>query len=328
MRTHHFRFEGHLRRRTTLVLGAGASCSYGFPVGSGLRQGLLRLGQDPDRTAEILGVGKQTLRHFVKSFLVSQAYSIDAFLGRRWQEFETVGKAAIAHALLGAERGCDLFNENHADHWYQYLANELVADSTWETFDPSWLSIVTFNYDRSLEVFLCRALQEVFGKSEAEVVARLRQIPIVHVYGSLGSPWPGDEGFLPLSTNDIEAAVAPAAARIRVIPEGRNEAPTILQARQLLREARSICFLGFGFDQVNVARLGAPDVFCEGPEAPSEAPRAKTVAATARGLTRAEVHRAARQIFGPAVYTDSLLAHFRDMNCISLLRETLILGDA
>jgi len=47
---------------------------------------------------------------------------------------------------------------------YRYLLNE-IASCSWEEFDPSWLSIVTFNYDRSLEVFLCEALQDRYGKN-------------------------------------------------------------------------------------------------------------------------------------------------------------------
>lgn len=174
------------------MLGAGASCSYGFPLGSQLRQYLLGAANNDGRRAQLLGVGRSQLMEFVNAFRVASDYSIDAFLGRRWSDFEEVGKAAIAHVLLAGEAGCDLFNETgHGDHWYQYLVNELATES-WDTFDPSWLSVVTFNYERSLEIFLCTSLREKYGRSEAEIVDRLRAIKFVHVYGSLGSPWPGD----------------------------------------------------------------------------------------------------------------------------------------
>jgi hypothetical protein len=304
-----------MREKTAVVLGAGASCSYGFPVGSRLRQDLLKLIESPSRNAELLGVGRETLREFVRSFQAAQTYSIDAFLGRRWREFEYVGKAAIAHVLLTAESNCNLFDEDRNDHWYQYLVNELATDS-WETFDPSWLSIVTFNYDRSLETYLCRALQEIYGKSEADVVDRLQSIRIVHVYGSLGSPWRGYSDFLPFGVPDVGEATAPAAKRIQVIPEGRDDGPTIGAAQEILSAASRICFLGFGFDRTNIRRLGAPVVFRE--------QIVGKIVATAVGLTRAEMERAARQIFGER-YDDNLLAHFKNMNCIQLLKDTLIL---
>ena len=65
-----------------------------------------------------------------------------------------------------------------------YLAGKL--DSTFEEFGNNKLSIVTFNYDRSLEHYLLNSLMTLHGKTRDECAQALKKIPIVHVYGQLG----------------------------------------------------------------------------------------------------------------------------------------------
>mgnify|MGYP003575445492 CR=1 FL=1 len=307
------------KKKTVLVLGAGASHGYGFPVGSGLRREILAL-RDNSRVSEVLEFGQTTIRNFVDAFKMAQSYSIDAFLARR-QELSKVGRAAIAYVLLRCEGKADLFNEEQADHWYQYLLSELVADD-WESFDPSWLSIVTFNYDRSLETFLCRSMQEIYSKTAEEVWERLSKLRIVHVYGSIGEaqPCPTHVPFGGIADDVFDLAVKASASRLVVIPEGRDDAPSVAMAQELTNEAKRVCFLGFGFDEVNVRRLGAIDNFVN---SPGRLP--KKVVATCLGMTPAEANRAAVRVCGVTTDHYALRDAFRAVNCISLLRETLIL---
>src|ERR1700712_4789564 len=97
------------KEKTVLVLGAGASRGYGFPVGAGLRQEILKLGGD-SHASDLMQVGRQELASFTKAFKESQSYSIDAFLGRR-VEFSDVGKKAIALVLLRCEAMATLLDE-------------------------------------------------------------------------------------------------------------------------------------------------------------------------------------------------------------------------
>jgi hypothetical protein len=277
------------------------------------------LGNSASRNSALLACGEDDLRAFVTAFQSAQTYSIDAFLSRRL-DLATVGKGAIAQVLLEGENLCNLVNEDHADHWYQYLVNELATEG-WDTFDPSWLSIVTFNYDRSLEVYLCLALRHIFDKSESEIVERLRTVEVVHVYGSLGSPWPGDDDYLPFKTppEHLSETIQASAKRIKVIPEGRDDDDTLVRAQALLANASRICFLGFGFDSTNIRRLGAPNTFL-----PAQA-QLKRVVATTIGMTSAEVVRAARRVLSEPGYASRGADWFRNLNCIGLLRESLIL---
>ena len=52
------------------------------------------------------------------------------------------------------------------------------------------VAFITFNYDRSLEFFLLTTLKNRYQKTEQECAAKLKNIPIVHLYGKLALlPW-------------------------------------------------------------------------------------------------------------------------------------------
>lgn len=265
-------------------------------------------------------VAKSTTHSFVDAFRASQAYSIDSFLGRR-TEFTEIGKAAIAYILLSCEQKANLTHDTaNDDHWYQYLLNELTVDK-WENFDPSWLSIVTFNYDRSLMHYLASALQHTYNKPLREVLSRLSTVQHVHVYGSLGDPF-FDIPFGNIKNEDMDSYVKKAANGLVIIPEGRDDSPTVLAAQKLIDFSERVCFLGFGFDTTNIRRLGAPGNFLRKNQFPSTKPK-KTVA-TCLGLTNAECAKAAAQLFsGGNPGGHSSIFHAK--NCIETLRESMIL---
>jgi hypothetical protein len=130
---------------------------------------------------------------------------------------------------------------------------------------------------------------------------------------------------LPLQTDprDLPKIVRIAGKRIKVIPEGRDDDQTLLKSRALLEEATRICFLGFGFDAINIRRLGAPGPFVEknNPEI------AKAIVATAKGLSNAEARRAALRLVGLGPFNNAVVDRFKDLGCEALLRHTLVLDE-
>src|SRR4051794_22070151 len=119
-----------LRAKNCLVLGAGASRPYLVPTSRELRHILLggtfardafgRLGFNPlemntaQRHESYLlkaGFSEEELKRFRGEFYNSQRVSIDAFLAERKEEFEVIGKFAIAAAVLMCERR-QLLNED------------------------------------------------------------------------------------------------------------------------------------------------------------------------------------------------------------------------
>ena len=177
-----------IKTKTVLVLGAGASAPYGFPVGDGLRSMILEM-DDPE-----YGPGKKLaacgfedmVKAFAKSFAESDCPTIDDFLEKR-PEFESIGKHAIAQVLLKYENPLELFRDHNKPRWYHLLRG---AMEPLEQIAENELSIVTFNYDRSLDHYLYTVLKQTLKWNDDKCRTALDAIPIIHIYGSLGRlPW-------------------------------------------------------------------------------------------------------------------------------------------
>lgn len=311
-----------------LILGAGASMPYGFPSGAMLRQKILSIDEATANHAGLIAEDycdpTNSLSDFKEAFRLSQKTSIDSFLGTR-TEFTEIGKKCIAIALLQCEIEEVLFNDaENEDHWYQYLVNE-ITNNEWEALDFSDLAIVTFNYDRSLQYFLYTTLQYTYGKSGDEVVEKLRKLRIVNVYGSLCDKYPGERGWIKYGGEVNWRTVQSAASSLIVIPEGRTQSDSLIQARTLIKGAKKIAFLGFGFDRINVARLSEDSAFRPTIQHPNRT-RTRHISGTAKGMTHMELQRACKQMRRGDSSTGSVTAqNFHNMGCTEYLRHTLFL---
>jgi len=253
---------------TVLILGAGASMPYKFPSGEELRNlicGLSIPGNENHQfLVQQLECDSGELRHFARTFHGSNIKSIDAFLARR-PEFTAFGKLSIATLLCQKELPKRVIpgdaENNPDDHWYYYLWNVLVEEAnTVGEFIGNQIRFITFNYDRSLEYFLHTSIKNTYGVSDEEALAILGNIPILHVYGCLGEFHFLAGGNRRQFSNGIDAErIRIATTAIKVIPEDREHDPFLI-ARQWCYEANKIGFLGFGFDELNIERLGLKDV--------------------------------------------------------------------
>lgn len=177
--------------------------------------------------------------------------SVDAFLERR-REFLNIGKAAIATALMPYEQEGFLLPRENEPRWYEYFFTKLDAGP--ERFEQNQLSIIIFNYDRSLEQFLFLALKNSYGLSDSEAVELLRSIPIIHVHGQLGAlafEAGGRQYAAPFSNDEIRLT----AEGIRIAHETAKDDEQFQEAREFLAGARKVCLLGFGYHPANIARL-------------------------------------------------------------------------
>jgi len=308
--------------QTTLILGAGASYSYGFPTGIQLRKKILDLEGQLELFETLARFSRQHIRVFLNQFKLSQLISIDSFLAKNPQ-FTHLGKTSIAMVLLSCEKEEILFSDENKDHWYRYLVNEITPHN-WEDLNLSWLKIVTFNYDRSLYFYLHNALKNIYGKSNDEVSEKLNQLEFHYVYGSLTPIIKGYGGLKMMTPSNLDEQdllcgdFDNSVGDIKVIPEGRNDEPFLESIRQILFNSHTIGILGFGFDATNIQRISAPEVFgsIENP---------KRVVATALNMTSAEIHQAKIHLFRSASPRLDEKILFADMNCSALLRESLIL---
>ena len=311
-----------------LVLGAGASYAYGYPLGGEIRQAILRLSEDDAKQAGIIHprssyVDRRNFLDFQNAFNHSQMYSIDAFLGRR-RTYADIGKKCIATVLLAAENADSLFLEDaKRDHWYQYFFNQ-IARKEWDelTFDD--IAIVSFNYDRSLEHFLYVALQSTYRKSAEQVASKLQSIRLIHVYGALCNELPLSEEYIRYDGEFDARKVDEAAKGLIVIPEGRTDSDTLVTAREWLSGASSICFLGFGFDPINVERLAENSACRRLRPPPQIGLTIRDVYGTYLGMTKAEAASAYNSLTGGS-FSEADGSRFISTTCTQLLRETLFL---
>jgi hypothetical protein len=243
-----------IAKPTVLILGAGASVDYNFPTG---RKLLWDICQDAIRpTGKLfnfltnsLSISPKDIEDFRQALRNSSAPSVDLFLENR-KEFEEIGKLAIAATLIPYEEYDALVPREKA-RWYETLFHLMVEGGP---FEDNKLSIITFNYDRSLEAFLFLSFQNMYGFDVKTALERLGKIPIVHLYGSLGATLARggtERGYEAALRGDWITA---AANRLKIVHEA-GPGTEFETAQNLLRNAAEVIFLGFGFHYVNVQRL-------------------------------------------------------------------------
>ncbi len=174
------------------------------------------------------------------------------------------------------------------------------------------LSIITFNYDRSIEQYLFDCILHTFRCKAEEAHETLSSIQIVHVYGQLAKLGSGvDER--PYSTNITPEIVRLAADGIRVIDERDDQDPCFDRAETLLRQAERISFLGFSYDTTNVARIRVSRVI-------GDFGFKGTVSGTTVGLSQHETDQATMKMSAIKWHNS-----FKPLPCLKLLRDRGVL---
>jgi len=254
------------------------------------------------RTTDEIAAFRDALR-------LSMQPSVDAFIERR-PHFADIGRLSIAASLMPYEQEARLIRLTEMK-WYEYLFQRL--DTTLATWDKNALSVITFNYDRSLEHFLFLSLKHSFGLDDAACGARLRAMPILHVYGSLGELPVNDPNGRPygaLQTRDQAAEAVIEAGKRIVLLSGRSVDGLMDQAYQLLSVAHRVCFLGFAYHRANLDRLRLKHV-----------DKDAQFYGSAYGLTRKERESVARIVGHDVSLGDGAT------DCLTFLRECGVLID-
>ena len=241
-----------IHKPTVLILGAASSAHCGYPLGIELIANVVQAHRNGSGIPLPSYWHKENVDRFVTRLARSGHYSIDAFLETVPADME-LGKYLIAYCLKKCEDVDRLFPPSNPG-WYQYLFNSLLGSSG-TPFDENRLTIVTYNYDRSLETYLYHALVARFDMNPDEALRELQKIPIIHVYGILGAfpeiPYE--------STSDVDA-IAKASTAINIIHEIQDAgdgfcSPEFRRAHEAITAASKVIFLGFGFHRDNVRRL-------------------------------------------------------------------------
>jgi len=259
-----------IKQPTVLVLGAGASMPYGFPSGEKLLVNVVNLLRNyADGLSDGYPFDKRcrfACKRLSESLLYSGLTSVDQFLESHIDndDFMEWGKKAIVECLLPVEiyhkEWMTERNFINKDDWYSYLWRHLKTPSI-EDFPSNKLSIITFNYDRSLEEFLYRAIKYTYGLDhESDVIRLLGTIDIVHVHGSLGAhpalPPVEDMNVVPYGGYKDKPNGELAWDSIKVVHESSDEGnDAIERAIKLIYGSKQVAFLGFGYLEDNLRKL-------------------------------------------------------------------------
>ncbi len=151
---------------TVLILGAGASKPYGFPLGIELI-GTININTSTRNTSNLsrdnrqqlleAGYTENEIHEFHTALERSIHPTIDAFLEDKPSHRE-LGAFAIAQALMPLENEANLFSG--VRDWYPKLFHALNLKEADSTSDVS--GIITFNCDRSLEHYLAETTRGTF----------------------------------------------------------------------------------------------------------------------------------------------------------------------
>ncbi len=301
------------RRNIVLILGAGASFPYSFPLGRGLIFEIarnFRKGAFANHVAKSLlvsaGFSEDFLETFCVELLQSHLSSVDAFLEQREDEYKKIGKLAIAATLIPHEAPDRLVRRPDEQGWYEYLYNLLGTQHL--EFPKIHLSVITFNYDRSLEYFLFNSLKSSYGIGDKEALNLFSSIPIVHVYGQLGIPHFIDSAGRKYSTELTADAVQKSADGIEVIHEGNTMSVSLERAHEFIAQADVLCFLGFGYYETNLKRLGIQEFF-----------KGEQIYGSAYKLREAERHQVEKLI-----YPKRIELGLADEDSLEFIRQHLV----
>jgi hypothetical protein len=220
----------------------------GFPLGEHLRKKMLfeLIGQKDKRREELpeeFARGGEDLQLLYETFAYGPWSSPDAFLGRH-REFMQTGKYLICRCLAQYEQP---WGVTQGGGWYDRLVRAISVQDPSQLKDNQ-LSIVTFNYDRSIDFRLHKYIERRFAMDFHSAWNLLQEsIPIIHVHGTLGSypHWSyGEQGDLWERSQDI-----------KIISEVEDDTPEFRRASELLNNAERVVVFGFGFADDNVRRL-------------------------------------------------------------------------
>jgi hypothetical protein len=289
------------QKKLAIVVGAGASKEYSFPIGSELKQQIIKLlnirfehgfRQDSgdDLIVEAFRRICRPANEDVNQYLhaswrirdsLSQAPSIDQFIHtqRGDSRIETCGKLAIVRAILKAEAGSSLYiprggrsdtlNFNRTENtWLDALFRVVIDGCAEGDLDErfSALSLIVFNYDRCVEHYLFYALRNYYEISAARAAELIGHIRIFHPYGSVGAlPWQGASEHMAYGAEPTAEQLLTLKDRIKTFTEGTDpDSSDLVRIRAALGFAPRVLFLGFAYHQLNLALLAPKTTSPEG----------------------------------------------------------------
>ena len=288
-----------LNSKTVFILGAGASFEVGFPLGSKMKEMIShKLNFKSDSVGRLSGSGEMNIvgrlqnkyrtnfneyidvcRQISSGILLSD--SIDDFIDkhRHDERIAICGKLAIAFSIMEAESQSNLYvdpsncyntilfqslGNNWYTKFYSLLTKGIPKSDLGNIFEN--LTVINFNYDRSLEHFLVHALSKDYIIEKKEVIDLVKKLTIFRPYGSIDHNVQFGSNKLPDLDNII--------SNLKTYTEKVEEGEELKQVRSAIKESNAIVFLGMAYHINNMTLLKCD---CD--------MRRKTIYATRKGIS-------------------------------------------
>lgn len=272
-----------IRTKTTLVIGPGAGLEIELPdkrellgkiaagvdfgrLGSELQtRDMFMLARHFDKFARQMGITREKLMDSVQAIRVSARVgtTIDAVLEQHNTDLQVLAaaKLAIVYFTLQSEARSPLMiepreagdlplrgSENWLFHLGRLVTSGVPRNRAEQAFDN--LTIINFNYDRSIQHYLPFVVSMAFGMTMSEARALVgAKLNITHPFGNAGRlPWePGERPDVdwgneePWNLHNLAKEVLTSTERMR-----NRQYVTGLHGA--IAGSKKIVFLGFDFD--------------------------------------------------------------------------------
>lgn len=333
------------RSKTTLIVGSGAGYEIEMPdprellakiaqgfdfarLGSELQtRDMVMLSRQFEKFARRLGTTQEKLQEAAGAIRQASRVtnSIDAILEQHGRDplVQAAGKLAIVYYTLQAESRSPLALEPRDpgdlplrgnENWLYQLGRMIVAgvprNKAEQCFDN--LSIISFNYDRSIQHYLPWVVHMAFGMTLSEarqlVAAKLK---LTYPLGNVGRlPWEKGEAPDVEWGNEEPWNLHALVSEVRTGTEMRAKPQLAQKIIAEVSGGKRIVFLGFGFDPLHIDLLldyslsHDPDLLV-------------SLTGMADG-PKSAVHRTLKRLTG--VEDDSLIS-IHDVRAFQLLRD-------
>jgi len=263
-----------LSKKTVFILGAGASKPYGFPTAIELSNEVIlnssqlikSIMRKYEQTEQIIKddeniFGQGFLDKFKKAHN-SHPISIDEFLSKE-NNFSFYGLQLMIHYLMMCERES---RKQQKSDWIELLIDKVSKGVSFLVKDReidknfSKIKIITFNYERSFEHLLFKCLiNKSYSENNVKHFLRLFSENIIHIYGSIGKILDSvsekniKSGFCQYGYCADDYELYRIIENIKIMYDERREFE--LKIKDFIKDAEQIFFLGFGFDEFNIANL-------------------------------------------------------------------------
>ncbi len=275
-------------KKTVLILGAGASCDYGYPTGAELVKNIIKSIQNVEYVnsydEEIKMMEDPKLKNLCQKLEDFNPINIDYFL-KHHTDVQDAGKRMIAYEILKCElkskdeleeeRSNKESNKNMKD-WYRYLFHAITSGcENPEDLNKNLenLFIITFNYDISLESYIKTRLSqtEFFKDVQEDFCQEFFKNNIIHVYGKIRdlyeekdqkiNKWVQDHKANQPCTITKEPVLLIYSTQLKENIEvigGKNDKQKGInkEAAEWISAAEKLFILGFGFDSNNIDKIG------------------------------------------------------------------------